>query len=270
MKPRAGGWNRSDRFNRPALVPVAVPEPAPPADVVRPLVRLGEVMHLNGAVPRDVDPRDADPHRCRRCSGLVIRRGLAYCDECRKARCSDCHGPDGEHRPSCRRRRTPRLCRGCASVLPTRYGLYCRACQAQQCPECRVLAGRHGARCLYERRRRRPGLTALHNVVSQEEIAALYLAHRARAVRVAARICGPAFAEDVVHDVVLYLLEKRALLKDAPGRGYFLTAVKHGATRRLLYAWERLTVRMDPDALIIAEQMTHPSRARRLPAPTLA
>jgi hypothetical protein len=68
--------------------------------------------------------------------------------------------------------------------------------------------------------------------------------------------------------VVCYLLEKREYLTAVPGKAYFLTAVKHTALRRLLYAGARYTVFMDSQALLIAEAMTHPRRAnRRLPEP---
>jgi len=52
-------------------------------------------------------------------------------------------------------------------------------------------------------------------------------------------------AEDVVHDVTVYLLEKRDDLTAIPGKAYFLTAVRNGALRWLLYAWSRRTVVMD-------------------------
>jgi DNA-directed RNA polymerase specialized sigma24 family protein len=70
-------------------------------------------------------------------------------------------------------------------------------------------------------------------------------------------------AEDVVHDVTLYLLEKRDYLRDAPGAAYFLTAVKNGALRRLLYASHRYTVFVDPETLVLIEAMAHPARVRR-------
>src|SRR5439155_16839520 len=124
-----------------------------------------------------------------------------------------------------------------------------------------VRGGRHQRSCLYEQRQRRPGLTEFYGVVTEQDIIALYLEHREHAVRIARRIVG-ADTEDVVHDVTLYLLEKRDYLRDAPGRGYFLRAVKNTAVRRLLYAWSRYVVAMDPETLVIVEQMTHPSRSR--------
>jgi len=54
-------------------------------------------------------------------------------------------------------------------------------------------------------------------------------------VRLARGIAG-VDAEDVVHDVVTWLLEKLDYLPRTPGAAYFFTAVKHTALRRLLYA----------------------------------
>jgi DNA-directed RNA polymerase specialized sigma24 family protein len=117
-----------------------------------------------------------------------------------------------------------------------------------------------------------PGLTEYHGVVTEQDILDLYLAHRAPAVRLARSIVGVE-GEDVVHDVTLYLLEKRDYLRDPPGAAYFFTAVRHAALRRLLYAWSRCVVAMDPETLVIAEEMTSPARGRpterkvRLPEP---
>lgn len=178
-----------------------------------------------------------------------------YCGACRAQVCSSCNARAGGHYPYCDLLR-PRPCRGCGVELGHggSHRWFCEACWANQCPECRVRAGRHGASCRYRQRRRRPGLTTVYGVVTEEEIVDLWLAQRARAIRIARAIVGDADAEDVVHDVTLYLLEKRPYLKDAPGRAYFLTAVKHTALRRLLYAWSRYVVAMDPETLVLAEQ----------------
>jgi hypothetical protein len=235
---------------------------------MKPLARLGEVMRLNGAIPRGADLRNAVPRRCQGCGTLfiVIGKGSArarYCPECRAKRCPSCNRPGGGHYPYCCQVQA-RPCRGCGVELG--HGgsqrRFCEACWAHQYPECRVRGGRHQRSCLYERRRRRPGLTEYRGVVTEQEIVDLYVAHRARARQVARRIVG-ADAEDVVHDVTLYLLAKRDYLTAAPGAAYFLTAVKHTALRRLLSAWVRLVVAMDPEDLVTAEQVTHPARARR-------
>ncbi len=113
--------------------------------------------------------------------------------------------------------------------------LFCETCWAKACPECGVRGGHPQGKCRYSRRRRRPGLITRYRVVSEQSILALYLAHRTQAVRLARGIAG-VDAEDVVHDVVTWLLEKRDYLPRTPGAAYFFTAVKHTALRRLLYA----------------------------------
>ena len=256
---------------------IAEPLPRPPQSP--PLrVPLGQLMHLNGSVPRGADLRGAVPRRCKGCGALfiVLGKGSAralYCQECRAKKCPSCNGVGGQHYPYCSWvKRRP--CRGCGVELGHggSHRQFCEPCWAQECPECGVRGGRHQRSCLYEQRQRRPGLTEFYGVVTEQDIIALYLEHREHAVRIARRIVG-ADAEDVVHDVTLYLLEKRDYLRDAPGRGYFLTAVKHTALRRLLYAWARLVVAVDPETLVIIEQMTHLSRGRptetkvRLPEP---
>jgi hypothetical protein len=67
------------------------------------------------------------------------------------------------------------------------------------------------------------------------------------------------------------LLEKRDYLTAIPGKAYFFTAVRNTALRRLLYAWSRYVVAMDPGDLVIAEQMMArgmtSQNAVRLPEP---
>ena len=50
---------------------------------------------------------------------------------------------------------------------------------------------------------------------------------------------------------------QRAAFDRPPGRSYFLRAVARTAVRIKLYAWERLTVRMDMADLLLAEQAMH-------------
>jgi len=246
---------------------IAEPEERPPQSP--PLrVPLGQLMHLNGTVPRAADLRGAVPRRCKSCAALfiVLGKGSAralYCQACRAKKCPSCNGAGGQHYPYCSWAH-PRPCRGCGVELGHggSSSPFCEACRAQQCPECGTRAGRHGPRCLYERRQRRPGLRKYVGVVTEAHIVALYQAHRAHAIRIARPIVG-ADAEDVVHSVVVYLLERRDYLTAPPGEGYFLTAVRNTALRSLLYAWARFTVFMDPDDLIVAEQMMHPTRRAR-------
>lgn len=241
-----------------------------------PIATVGEVMRLNGSVPRGADLRTAIPKRCKTCGALFILFGKGstsalYCPECRAKKCPSCNGAGGTHYASCGLLRA-RPCRGCGVELghgPGSHSPYCEECRAHQCPECRTYGGRHGAACLYERRQRRPGLTEPHGLVTEAHIVAIYVQHRAQAVQTAQRIVG-ADAEDVVHDVTLYLLEKRDFLTDIPGQAYFLTAVRNGALRVLVYAWHRYVVAMDPEDLLIAEQMMargEPDHLVRLPAP---
>ena len=270
MTPPAArdGWHRSDRFNRPQLVPVAPSEPSPPSDSSPLRVRLGQAMCLNGTVPRGADLRNAIPRLCKGCGALfiILGKGSAralYCQECRAKKCPSCNGVGGQHYPYCSWVKA-RPCRGCGVELG--HGgsqrQFCEPCWAQACPECGVRGGRHQRTCLYEQRDRRPGLTERYGVVTEQEILDLYLEHRDHAVRIARGIVG-ADAEDAVHDVTAWLLEKRDYLRDAPGAAYFLTAVKHTALRRLLYAWARLVVAVDPETLVIIEAMTHPARTHR-------
>jgi hypothetical protein len=243
--------------DRPVIAePIPLPTPAPPLRT-----RLGQIMHLNGAVPRGADLRGAVPRRCKTCLGLfiVIGKGSAralYCEECRATKkCPSCNGVGG-HYPYCSWVK-PRPCRGCGVELGHggSQSPFCEECRAQQCPECRTLAGRHGAKCLYARRQRRPGLSEYVGVVTEADIVALFETHRAKAVRVAEHICGRVEGEDVVSDVVAWLLEHRDYLQRTPGPAYFFQAVTNNALRRRLYAWARYVVAMDPETLVIVEQM---------------
>jgi hypothetical protein len=235
------------RSDRPVIVE---PEERPVSPPLR--IRLGQIVHLNGAVPRDLPLENATPRRCRTCSALffVVGKGsnrAAFCQECRAKKCPCCNHAGGTHYAYCSPVK-PRPCRGCSVELGHGGSLspYCEACRAEQCPECRTYGGRHGEKCLYERRRRRPGLTTVHNLVSEEDVISLYVEHRAYAVRLARAIVGSE-AEDIVQDVVTYLLEKRDYLTAVPGKAYFFQAVKHTALRRLRYAWHRYTVFLDPE-----------------------
>jgi hypothetical protein len=53
------------------------------------------------------------------------------------------------------------------------------------------MAGRDRPTCRYEHRRRRPGLTQRYGVVTEEAIVALYLEHRAYAIRLARGLSAP-------------------------------------------------------------------------------
>jgi hypothetical protein len=59
----------------------------------------------------------------------------------------------------------------------------------------------------------------------------------------------------LVTNVVLSLLERRDYMCAVPGASDFRRAVWHVALRWKLYAWSRYVVSMEPDALLVAEQM---------------
>jgi DNA-directed RNA polymerase specialized sigma24 family protein len=117
------------------------------------------------------------------------------------------------------------------------------------------MAGRHRRTSRYEYRRCRPGLTQRYGVVTDEHLITLWAENRAKAVRIAEFICSRAEAEDIVSEVMLYLLEHRDFLKAPPGRAYFFKTVTNAARRRHLYAWARHVVAMDSHDLLIAEEM---------------
>lgn len=220
---------------------------------------LGQVMHLNGALPRGTDARTVVPKRCP-CGVLflAIGKGAArtkFCGTCRATQtCRSCNHVGG-HAPRCAKGRV-RPCHGCGDDLGHGHNRsYCDTCRADQCPGCKRFAGQHEAKCDYRTRRRHaPSLTEYRGVVTEADVVAVYLEHGAKAVRLARSICGTLHAEDVVHDLVLYLLEKRDYLRFPPNEAYVLRAVKHGALRKLIYGWHRYTVAMDPEDLAIAEQ----------------
>jgi DNA-directed RNA polymerase specialized sigma24 family protein len=136
---------------------------------------------------------------------------------------------------------------------------YCAVCRAQQCPECRAFAGRHGASCRYNQRRRRPPLTTVYGVTTADDLVALFNDAYTKAVSIARYVgdLNRPDAEDVVSDVFLYLWRKRDLLKAPPGRAYLFKAVEHGAIRARTHAWARRVVAMDPEDVVLAEQMTY-------------
>lgn len=217
-----------------------------------PLARLGEVATVR-----------TNTKRCQACGALFNVAGAGAtrrltCDVCRTGpQCSTCYGRGGLHAPSCR----AGICHGCGERTAIGTKFYCAACRARKCPECHRLSGTHHPRCQYERRERRTDwLREYRGIVTVEDIERVYLENRARAVATARRICGPLYAEDVVHDVAVYLLAQREYLRVVPGPAYFLRAVKNGALLQLQSAWRRRVVAMDLDVLLIAEAMTHPVR----------
>jgi hypothetical protein len=224
----------------------------------KPIITLGDAMHLNGTVPRGVPLHDAIPKRCQGCSALFIAFGkgsarACYCQDCRAKKCPTCNRSGGQHYTYCSTLK-PRPCRGCGAELGrgVHQRRFCEACRAQRCPECGGQGGRHLRTCLYEQRQRRSPPTH-HGLVTEQDIVAIYLAHRAKAIHIARKICHHD-AEDVVHDTTIYMLEKRDVLRPPTLKQYFFQAVWNAARRRRLYFWARYVVAMDPDDLILAEQ----------------
>lgn len=92
-------------------------------------------------------------------------------------------------------------------------------------------------------------------MVTEDVVLDCYLAHGAAAVRLAARLLGPSEAQDVVHDVFVYLLERRRHLKQAPTRGYLFVAVRHASIRRWVRYWSRVTLMCRVEEYQNAEQL---------------
>jgi hypothetical protein len=243
--------------DRPVIAePVPLPTPARPFSI-----KLGQAVHLNGALPRDLPAAEAEPRPCRGCTGIVFRKGFKYCDACRRSRCRTCHGSDGQHRPGCASRTATRACRGCAVAMSWAGGVkYCARCLALKCPECLVAGGRHAARCRYDRRRHRgdprpPGVS--RGIVTREDIIECFVKMRAPAVRLARGIVGSLWAEDVAQDVFVYLLDRRDELAMVPTLGYVLKATRHVA-----FAWKRrvvhtMAVSVDPAYLVDLEALMY-------------
>jgi hypothetical protein len=238
-------------------------------------VKLGALVHLNGAVPRGAPLERARPHPCKRCERLILHPNLVYCEPCAFKECPRCRGHDGRHTPKCPYpRRLDRRCRGCQERLDEwtpRAERYCDACKAIRCPECRAYAGVHRTRCLYQRRPRKPRLTEYRGLVSEAEILALYVEYRPRAIQVARRVLGRSSdAEDCVHDAVTWFLARRDFLRSVPGPRLFLMAVKHEAFRRQRSGWAKFIIPVDPEMLLTIETMEHPRRrAHTPPAPVV-
>src|SRR5262245_24587956 len=224
-------------------------------------VRLGEVMRLTGA------------RSCEGCQApfVVSGKGIAraqYCPACRARICPSCNHRAGKHYPYCTLVK-PRACWGCGADLRA-LGIsgarrYCPACRDRRCPECSRYAGQHKRSCLYEQRTRRPPLDTYLGIVTFADLEALYADYRRDGLRVARLIVGRPLNEDVVHDVMEYFLSKRVFLRMAPGRAYFLTAVRHCALRYRQRFIGTMIVPMDPSTLALVEQITQGGRTQRRP-----
>jgi hypothetical protein len=247
-----------------------------------PLVRLGEMMHLNGTVPRGVDLRQAVPRTCQACASLFIVLAKVggqprFCPECQAKECSKCKGRGGQHRPGCSWS-TPRPCRGCGVELgaESRHGrrYYCDRCRETVCPECQSFGGRHHVSCLWIHRARRvlkahyqglaPTTMPYQGVVSRQDIQALYETYRAPAIRYAHRLGANGDSEDVVHNVILWLIERQDFLARPPSKRYLFIMVRHAVVDRTRGLWR--TVWADPQELVEVEAMQYRREHGRVPA----
>jgi DNA-directed RNA polymerase specialized sigma24 family protein len=95
----------------------------------------------------------------------------------------------------------------------------------------------------------------VRDVVTDDVILDLYLAHGPACVRLAARVLRTGEAEDIVHDVFLYVFERQHYLTQLPTRGYLLTAVRHAALRRFIRYWSRVVLSPTLDELHSAEAL---------------
>jgi hypothetical protein len=235
---------------------IAEPEERRPA--TRPFaVTLGQAMHLNGTVPRGADLTHAAPRRYEGCGALYIvlvdawRR--RYCDACQaKAPCSFCNNKAGQHSATCRKlTRPPRLCRACRAPIDEAERAanlwYCPTCRAAECGYCHRYAGQHRRTCMSFVHKRTKGANPYVGLITSEMLRELYEAHRQRAVRLAANICGSE-AEDIVQDVITYFLGRKDTLRHA-SRSLFLTAVKRAAVHRITYGWWRHIIPFDDEGM---------------------
>jgi hypothetical protein len=245
-----------------------------------PLVRLGEMMHLNGTVPRGVDLTQMRARRCRACDGMFLapRRSRGrFCTDCQTTRrCGAC-GKVGDHTPRCPQAR-PRPCRACREELGPGHHHYCDRCREVVCPECKTYGGRHHAACLWLHRARRvlrahyqglgPTKMPYQGVVRLEDIQVLYETYRASAVRYAHRLGANGDSEDLVHDVVLWLIERQDYLKQASiTKAYFFTSVRRAVLERARGTYMQRTVWVDAQGLVDLEAMTYAQEHGRARTP---
>lgn len=159
-------------------------------------------------------------------------------------------------------------CRACGEVLE-RPGSrrYCARCRATVCPECKSYGGHHNVQCLWIHRARRvlrahyqglgPTKMPYQGVVSREDIRTLYEAQRASAIRFAHSLGANGDSEDLVHDVILWLIERQDYLKAPPTKAYLFTSVKRAVMERARGSYVQRTVWVDPQELVSLEEMIY-------------
>lgn len=156
-------------------------------------------------------------------------------------------------------------CKACGGPKPRIAGRrYCDRCRETVCPECKSYGGHHNAQCLWIYRARlvlrahyqglMPTKMPYRGVVSREDIRALYEAHRARAVRFAHSLGANGDSDDIVQDVILYLIERQDFLGKPPSKAYLFTAVKHAVRCRGRSSYIQRTVWAGTQELVELEE----------------
>jgi hypothetical protein len=193
---------------------------------------------------------------CRGCTASITGARVRYCPTCRARRCVDCHRRDGTHSPACRFTPHTRPCQGCGLTIPAGKGRYCADCRLTACPECRRIRGAHGAQCRYEQRQHRapPEVVDEGDRITDDDVVALFLAYGRQARFLARHYGPPGEVDDVIGDVIAYLLGRKAFVSHRRSvAAYFLAAVKNMAIRRWRYSYLKSFILADEHGLMLAE-----------------
>jgi hypothetical protein len=223
-----------------------------------PLATLGEVFHFRGAGPR----------RCATCGAVFLALGREnnrrWCDRCQAA-------------APYRQKGQPKPCRGgCGTILQGKIS-FCSTCREHECLTCGRLGGAHTPSCSMailracrgcggkltaeDRHRRRARCHACRpGVVSEDDLAEMYVAWRVLALRVAVGLVGRAEAEDCVSDAMLSLLNGREGLRYSPTQALLIRAVKWQAWQRQSSPWFRRVVSMSGLQLELVEKYAEAAR----------
>lgn len=159
-------------------------------------------------------------------------------------------------------------CKACGGPKPPIAGVrYCDRCRETVCPECRSFGGHHNVQCLWLHRARRvlrahyqglgPSRMPYRGVVTLEDIRQLYERWRLPAVRFAESLGANGDSEDLVHDCVLWLIERQDFLKAPPTKAYLFTSVKRAVMERARGSYLQRTVWADAQELVQLEEMTY-------------
>jgi DNA-directed RNA polymerase specialized sigma24 family protein len=117
-----------------------------------------------------------------------------------------------------------------------------------------------------------PPKTPYQGVVSRDDIRALYETHRANAIRYAHFLGANGDSEDLVHDVVLWLIERQDFLKAPRTKAYLFVAVKREVQQRGRGSYVQRTILCTDAQLVDIEAMeyAHEHGRPRTPEVTLA